>query len=228
MTVSDSGLGIAPDILPHVFEIFRQGDPTGRHAHGGLGLGLALVHHLVQLHGGTVSAHSAGPGHGARFVVDLPLLTTRVPRPLRTAGAAPPAVASAGRPRLDGVRVLVVDDHGDARDLLTAVLDERGAEVHAVGSVGDALAVLRTTWVDVLLTDIGLPNASGYDLIRDVRALEREHGGQLPAIALTAYAGPDDRERALAAGFVSHVTKPFVPDDLVVAVARATGRAIAS
>ena len=225
MTVSDSGLGIAPDMLPHVFEIFRQGDPAGRHAHGGLGLGLALVRHLVQLHGGTVSAHSAGPGHGARFVVDLPLLTTRVPRPLRAPGADPPAVVSSGRPRLDGVRVLVVDDHGDARDLLTAILDERGAEVHAVGSVREALAVLRTTWVDVLLTDIGLPNASGYDLIRDVRALEREHGGQLPAIALTAYAGPDDRERALAAGFVSHVAKPFVPDDLVIAVVRAVGTA---
>jgi CheY-like chemotaxis protein len=228
MTVSDSGVGIAPDMLPHVFEIFRQGDPTGRHAHGGLGLGLALVRHLVQLHGGTVSAHSAGPGHGARFVVDLPLLITRVPRPLRASGADPPAVVSSGRPRLDGVRVLVVEDHGDARDLLTAILDERGAEVHAVGSVREALAVLRTTWVDVLLTDIGLPNASGYDLIRDVRALEREHGGQLPAIALTAYAGPDDRERVLTAGFVSHVAKPFVPDDLVIAVVRAVGRPIAS
>jgi CheY-like chemotaxis protein len=181
------------------------------------------------LHGGTVTAHSAGPGEGARFVVELPLLTTSLPRELPPAGVAP-AAAPAGLdvPRLDGVRVLVVDDHSDSRDLLYAILSERGAAVHAAGSAREALAILRTTWVDVLLTDIGLPNASGYDLIREIRALEREHGGQLPVIALTAFAGPEDRERALTAGFVSHVTKPFVPSELVVAVAHASGRPVAS
>jgi PAS domain S-box-containing protein len=224
ISVTDTGQGIAPEMLPHVFEIFRQGDAPGRQAHGGLGLGLALVRHLVESHGGTVTADSAGPGQGARFVVELPVLTTRVALPLPPASHVLPAPADAALPRLDGVRILVVDDHADSRELLKAILGERGAEVHVAVSAREALGLLRTTYVDVLLTDIGLPNGSGYDLIREIRALEREHGGQLPAIALTAYAGPDDRERALAAGFVNHVAKPFTPDDLVVAVARAAGR----
>jgi len=226
LTVTDSGQGIAPEILPHVFESFRQGEMASRAAHGGLGLGLAIVQHLVQSHGGTVAAHSAGPGQGARFVVEFPLTITRLALPI--ASSIVPTPAGAALPRLDGVRVLVVDDHADSRELVTAVLEERGAEVHAASTAREALATLRTTYVDVLLTDIGLPNGSGYDLIREVREMEREHGGQLPAIALTAYAGPDDRERTLAAGFVNHVTKPFVPDDLVIVVARATGRPIAS
>jgi CheY-like chemotaxis protein len=224
VTVSDTGQGIAAEDLPHVFEIFHQGDPAGRHRHGGLGLGLALVRHLVELHGGVVTAESAGPGQGARFVVELPLITSRVP--LTLAPASTPLATAL--PRLDGVRVLVVDDHADSRELVRTILEDRGAEVQAAGCAREALAILGTAWVDVLLTDIGLPNASGYDLIRDVRALEREHGGELPVIALTAYAGADDRERALTAGFVSHVAKPFALDDLVLTVARAAGRPIAS
>jgi PAS domain S-box-containing protein len=226
VTVADTGQGIAPEMLPHVFESFRQGEAVTRQAHGGLGLGLAIVRHLVELHGGTVAAHSAGLGQGARFVVELPVLLSRVALPLPVTSGLPALPAAATLPRLDSVRVLVVDDHADSRDLVTAILEERGAEVHAAGTAREALAILGTTYVDVLLTDIGLPNGSGYDLIREVRELEKEHGGQLPAIALTAYAGRDDRERALAAGFVNHVTKPFAPDELVMVVARASGRLV--
>jgi CheY-like chemotaxis protein/two-component sensor histidine kinase len=226
VTVADTGQGIAPETLPHVFESFRQGEAVTRQAHGGLGLGLAIVRHLVELHGGTVAAYSAGLGQGARFVVDLPVMLSRVALPLPLASSAPALPATATLPRLDSVRVLVVDDHADSRDLVTTVLEERGAEVYAAGTAREALAILSRTYVDVLLTDIGLPNGSGYDLIREVRELEKEHGGQLPAIALTAYAGRDDRERAQAAGFVDHVAKPFAPDELVVVVARARGRLV--
>jgi PAS domain S-box-containing protein len=225
ITVTDTGEGIAASTLPHIFESFRQGDSGARRAYGGLGLGLAIVRHLVELHGGTVSARSDGVGRGATFVVELPV-TTRSTAVALPVPAAVPATPAQTLPRLDGVRVLAVDDHADALELVKTVLGEWGAEVHAAASAREALAILRTTFVDVLLTDIGLPNASGYDLIRAVRETEREHGGRLPAVAVTAYAGSEDRERTLAAGFVSHLTKPFTPEELVSVVARATGRPI--
>jgi PAS domain S-box-containing protein len=226
ITVTDTGVGVAAETLPHIFESFRQGDVGARRAHSGLGLGLTIVRHLVEVHGGTVTAHSEGPGRGATFVVELPVTTAQTALALPAPGGATPTTEVAALPRLDGVRVLVVDDHADAIELVDAVLSERGAEVHSAGSVPEALGVLRTTYVDILLTDIGLPNASGYDLIREVRDMEREHGGRLPAVALTAYAGSEDRERTLAAGFVSHLTKPFTPEDLVTVVARAISRPI--
>jgi PAS domain S-box-containing protein len=221
LVVTDTGQGIDPEMLPHIFERFRQADGTTTRKHAGLGLGLAIVQHLVDLHGGTVHAHSGGLGTGATFTVLLPVLAVRT---LPEDTSAP----SARLPRLDGVRALVVDDHADARRLVETVLRHCGAHVMLAGSVHDALAILRASYVDILISDIGMPDADGYALIRRVRDMEREHGGRMPAVALTAYAGPDDRERALAAGFDCHVTKPITPVELAEAVARTLRRPVSS
>jgi PAS domain S-box-containing protein len=225
IAVADTGLGIEPDVLPHVFEAFRQADGSSRRAHGGLGLGLAIVRHLVELHGGSVLAQSEGLRAGSRFTVTLPLLAVRVAAPLPAGAPAPrDDAALAG---LDGLRVLVVDDHADARHLVETVLGERGAQVLVASSAEEALCALRTTYVDVVVSDIGMPGESGYDLIQRLREIERQHGGRIPAVALTAYAGREDRERALAAGFEAYATKPVTPAQLVEIVARAAGRPLA-
>jgi PAS domain S-box-containing protein len=221
LTVADTGQGIEPSMLPHVFETFRQADGASTRRHGGLGLGLAIVKHLVEAHGGAIEAHSPGRDRGSVFVATIPVLTAgdeRVDDARRGAGAALPA--------LDGVRVLFVDDHADTRRLVEALLTERGAQVLLAGSADEALDVLRTTFVDVLLSDLGMPGVSGFDLVRRVRELERAHGGRLPAVALSAYAGQDDRDRAIAAGFQAHATKPITPADLIQTVAKAAGRAV--
>jgi signal transduction histidine kinase/integral membrane sensor domain MASE1/CheY-like chemotaxis protein len=209
LSVTDSGEGIEPAVLPHVFEPFQQADSTTTRAHQGLGLGLAIVRQLVEAHGGRVRAESGGRGQGATFVVELPILAVRDRR-----SAAGPAPAPEDRPgvRLDGLCVLVVDDHGDARELLGLVLRERGAEVLLAGGVAEALALLARATVDVLVSDLAMPGADGYALIAAVRAAR---GTALPALALTAYAGPDVRERAIAAGFTAYATKPVNPEDLV-------------
>jgi signal transduction histidine kinase/integral membrane sensor domain MASE1/CheY-like chemotaxis protein len=209
LSVTDSGEGIEPAVLPHVFEPFQQADSTTTRAHQGLGLGLAIVRQLVEAHGGRVRAESGGPGQGATFLVELPILAVRDRR--AAPGSTP---AREGRPgvRLDGLHVLVVDDHGDARELLGLVLRERGAEVLLAGDVAEALDVLARATVDVLVSDLAMPGADGYALIAAVRAAR---GAALPAVALTAYAGLDVRERALAAGFTAHATKPVNPEDLV-------------
>jgi PAS domain S-box-containing protein len=224
LTVTDSGQGIEPDVLPHVFETFRQADTSSTRRYTGLGLGLAIVKHFVELHGGRVEARSEGPDRGATFTVTLPILAVRA-----TAEPAPPAAEprrapTTGAAPLEGVRVLVVDDHADARELVQTILAEHGARVLLAGSVVEALEILRANPVDVLLSDIGMPDQSGYDLIRQVRDLERARGGRLPSVALTAYAGQEDRQRALGAGFQDHVTKPITPADLVEVVAKAVGR----
>jgi CheY-like chemotaxis protein/nitrogen-specific signal transduction histidine kinase len=218
LVVRDTGVGIAPELLPHIFDRFLQGDASRTRGRGGLGLGLAIVRHLVELHGGTITAASDGAGRGATFTVTLPTVVS-AGRP-ETAPLARPTAA--GGRLLDGVRVLAVEDHADSRELIRAALAERGAEIVVAGSVDDALAVLDREPIDVLISDVGMPLRDGYALVEALRELERARGRRaIPAIALTAYAGRDDRERLLAAGFQVHVAKPIDPDVLVDTVARA-------
>jgi PAS domain S-box-containing protein len=229
-TVHDTGEGIAPEFLPHVFDRFRQADSGTMRSRGGLGLGLAIVRHLVELHGGTVHAESQGKGYGASFTVDLPLAAVRrvealpVPDQERAASGLVNLWAPDSLPRLDGVQVLIVDDEPDARELLMSVLAQHGASVTTAGSAAEALAALDRARMDVLVSDIGMPDEDGYALIRKVRARGGRNGPRIPAIALTAYARVEDRARALLAGFQLHVTKPVEPTELVTAVASLAGR----
>jgi signal transduction histidine kinase/BarA-like signal transduction histidine kinase len=219
--VSDTGQGIAPGFLPHVFERFRQGDPSSTRTSGGLGLGLAIVRQLVELHGGSVEGLSAGEGRGATFVVSLPL-ATRHEEPLPAFAKAVLAQEAPGAEAqcLDGIRVLVVEDEVDARDALSVIMSQAGATVTAVGTAREALSELNAWRPDVLVCDIGLPVEDGYALIDKVRALGVDRGGSVPAVALTAYAQANDRARALAAGFQAHVAKPCEPDQLLRVLAR--------
>ncbi|MBD0334478.1 MAG: PAS domain-containing protein [Cyanobacteria bacterium Co-bin13] len=215
ITVSDTGKGISADFLPHVFDYFRQADATTTRKFGGLGLGLAIVHHLIEMHGGTVQADSPGEGQGATFTVKLPLLQTSLPAdPLHE-----PAGSSLD---LSGIKVLVVDDEVDAREFAAFLLEQFGAEVTAVASASEALAVLPQFKPNLLLSDIGMPETDGYMLLQRVRNLPSELGGQVPAIALTAYAGEINHQRALAVGFQRHIAKPVEPTELVAAVASLT------
>ncbi len=228
ITVSDTGTGIDQEFLPHVFERFRQADSSITRRHGGLGLGLAIVRHLVELHGGTVSASNRGEGQGAVFLVTLPLMVVRapagaqVPEPQRVHPMVSGRVPFDCPPELDGIRVLAVDDEADARHLLTMVLERCGAEVRACGSAAEALAALEDYEPDLLISDIGMPEEDGYDLIRKVRARETDRTGRLPAVALTAYARVEDRLRALTEGYNMHVPKPVEPAELAVVVASLT------
>jgi signal transduction histidine kinase len=221
LTVSDTGKGIPAEFICHVFDRFRQADATTTRAHGGLGLGLSIVRHLAELHGGTVSAESAGEGLGSTFSVVLPLAPTNADA---AHGPSLAAMAGATLPRrepsfgLTGLRVLVVDDEDDTRRVIEAVMAQHGAEVVACGSAGEALEALRRWRPDILMSDIGMPGEDGYALIRQVRALPADCGGRTPAAALTAYAREEDRRRALAAGYQLHVPKPFSAHELIAAV----------
>jgi CheY-like chemotaxis protein len=219
LTVADTGLGIKPDFLPFVFDRFRQGDQSTTRAFGGLGLGLALVRHLVELHGGTVSAESEGEGKGSTFTVELPNMETRAEGglPFRAEVVVEPVVRLSPSEILRGTRVLVVDDEQDALDLIRVILEQRGATVVTALSAAAALEALGAGGADVIVCDIGMPGEDGYGLIRKVRALG--DGGATPAIALTAYAAESDRAQALAAGFQLHVPKPVEPENLVRVVA---------
>ncbi|PYM25014.1 MAG: hybrid sensor histidine kinase/response regulator [Candidatus Rokuibacteriota bacterium] len=215
--VSDTGIGIEPALLPHVFNRFLQADSTSSRKHGGLGLGLAIVRHLAELHGGSARAESAGPDLGATFTLELPILVVGSGRGERVAVEA--AGTDTRLPRLEGLRVLVVDDHDDARELIRTVLQQCGADVAVAASADEALDTLDRLRVDVLVSDLAMPGADGYDLIRRIRGRERGTGGAvLPAVALTAYAGTVDRARALAAGFQAHASKPIAPDELATLV----------
>jgi CheY-like chemotaxis protein/anti-sigma regulatory factor (Ser/Thr protein kinase) len=227
IVVSDTGIGIRPDFLPHIFERFRQADSGTTRVHGGLGLGLAIVRHIVELHRGQVRAESGGEGKGARFVVTLPLQSAEG-RVLSIADALPPSLPRpTGLPSLHGIRVLVVDDDADARELLTSVLARSGAVVTAAASAAEALRALDAVWPDVILSDISMPDEDGYQFIRKVRLVERLRGGTVPAIALTANARIEDRARALAAGYQRHMAKPVDPAVLAQEIARIHARATA-
>jgi signal transduction histidine kinase/ActR/RegA family two-component response regulator len=223
--VSDTGKGIAPDFLPYVFDRFRQENNSSTRSHGGLGLGLAIVRYLVELHGGTVQASSPGEGMGATFTVQLPLWVVRneCSPPSSVEPSVANNVAPNSAPALDGLRVLIVDDEADARDLLTTILEHSGAKVTAAASAGEALDLLLQSRADVLVSDIAMPKVDGYALIRQVRELGAERGGDIPAVALTAYARDSDRTLALEAGFQVHLPKPYDPEELVRVVARLAG-----
>jgi PAS domain S-box-containing protein len=224
VSVADTGIGIAPEVLAHVFERFRQADSTITRRHGGLGLGLAIARHLAELQGGSLTAESRGLGHGATFTLRLPL----APMTETAAGlaTAPSAVAEGvERTALGGLRVLVVEDHPDTAELLGAVLGSHGAGVRAAASLAAALAMLAAEDFDVVVSDIGMPDGTGYELLQRMRERDRLEGRlSVPAVAVTAFAGSEDRERALAAGFEDYAAKPIEPADLVDRVARVTGR----
>ena len=251
ISVSDTGVGIAQDFLPFVFDRFRQGDGSSTRRQGGLGLGLAIVRHLTEMHGGSVGAHSPGPDQGATFFVKLPLITQTqfqnttnatytnyahyvTPAPQKSQVShmsntqhSPEIEIIDQTLELDGLRVLAVDDDSDARDLIRTILTQYGAIVETAGSAGQALAVFERPeeWQpELLISDIEMPETDGYQLIRKLREIESQRGRRVPAIALTAYARAEDRLRSLAAGFQIHVTKPVEPVELLTIVASLTGR----
>ena len=227
ITVSDTGQGISPEFLPHVFDRFRQADNSSTRPHGGLGLGLAIVRHLTELHGGTIRAESPGEGSGATFTVELPLALDDIAAddsghdnsPLDNVATSFNCAAS-----LDGLRVLIVEDESDTREVLVAMLENCKASVTAVSTVRGALDAIDEIKPHVILSDIGMPGEDGYELIRRLRARENGKGARIPAAALTAYASEDDRERALAAGYQVHLPKPIKPSRLVAVVAHLAGR----
>ena len=223
ITIEDTGVGISAEFLPHIFDRFRQAESGSTRSHGGLGLGLAIVRNLVDLHGGGVRAASPGAGRGATFTVTLPLAGAC---PAATPQATPPRAreGSDGMPDLGGLRILVVDDEVDASEAIAMAFGSGGADVRTAVSASDALRLLQAWVPDLLVSDIGLPQEDGYALIERVRALDTRHGNRIPAVALTAYACAQDRTRALNAGYQSHLTKPVDIRELVAVAARLCGR----
>ena len=227
IVVSDTGQGISSDFLPHVFDRFRQADQKTSRQHGGMGLGLAIVRHLVELHGGTVNANSEGEGKGATFTVVLPVAPVYQVDP--SAGRVHPGARDLLPPnditdRLDGLRILVVDDEADTRELLRQGLEYCGATVSLAGSAVEAIEAVTTKTPDILISDIGMPGVDGYDLIRRIRGLPAASGGKVPAIALTAYTRTEDRLQALRAGYDMHVPKPVELAELVAVAATVVRR----
>ncbi len=224
--VQDTGKGLPKNVIPYIFDRFRQAEASTTRSHGGLGLGLAIVRHLVELHGGTVWCDSPGLGRGSTFTVQLPRQSVYQQEedtesaPTRVEATATPPSSST----LAGLRVLVVDDEPDALEYFKIVFEEEGAQVTVANSVSKALQALEASPPDVLVSDIGMPVEDGYSLIARLRDLERQRGGFLPAVALTAYARKEDRQRTLAAGFQMHLSKPVEPNELVTAIAKLAGR----
>jgi signal transduction histidine kinase/CheY-like chemotaxis protein len=220
LTISDSGIGIPAEVLPHVFERFRQADSSTTRKHGGLGLGLAIVKQLVELHGGSVRVESAGRDAGATFTVTLPVRAlSPAPEPVPRDEAASQVDVV-----LSGLTILVVDDDLDARELIALVLEAAHAEVITAASADEAFALLQTRRPHLVISDIGMPGRDGYQLMKEIRALPADAGGRTPGIALTAFARSEDRTRALLAGYQVHVAKPIDPHELVVTVGSLTGR----
>ncbi len=225
ITVKDTGMGIKSDFIPYVFDSFRQADGSSTRRFGGLGLGLAIVRHLVELHGGSVAAYSPGEGKGATFVVRIPLVQSAESKVLSAESKKIEEILSTQNSELStqnltlsGIRVLIVDDDTDSRDFLVFALEAAGAEIASASSAQEALDILTNFKPMVLVSDIGMPEQDGYSLIRSIRTLPYEKGGATPAIALTAYAGDGDKKAAIAAGFQAHLPKPVAPDDIVDAV----------
>jgi CheY-like chemotaxis protein len=211
--VSDTGEGIRTEFLPHIFDRFRQGDSSTTRRYAGLGLGLAIARHLVELHGGTIEAYSAGENRGSVFTVTLPCPAAGA-ESLEQRSSVDRRSGHGGR-ALAGLRLLIVDDDADSREVLATLLASAGAEVRSAAFVREALEALNEWGPHVLVSDIGMPDEDGYDLIRKVRALAAAEGGQIPAIALTGYADVQEVERALAAGYQMHMAKPVEPSQLV-------------
>ena len=225
LTVSDTGDGISPDFLPYVFDRFRQAEGSISRKQGGLGLGLAVARHLVELHGGTITAESEGLGSGSVFTVDLPLAQERRdPARAEERRREVERRSRSGVVRLDGVHVLLVEDDDDSRKLLGTMLKRYGARVTSTKSAAEAFEAFTNDVPDVLISDIGMPDEDGYQLIRKLRALPVQKGGTTPAIALTGYASRKDRERALSAGYQQHMAKPIEQMDMITAIAALVGR----
>jgi PAS domain S-box-containing protein len=224
LAVADTGQGIGADFLPYVFDRFRQADATTTRRHGGLGIGLAIVKHLVELHGGTIRADSAGTAQGATFTVALPIAAIRAEADHRGGYRSIEATCADSDIDLSGVKVLAVDDEPDARHLIKRVLDQCHAEVTTASSARMALDMIEAVRPDVLISDVGMPDMDGYELLRRVRAMDATRGGKVPAIALTAFARSEDRTRALMAGYSVHVAKPVEPLELAATVAALAGR----
>ncbi|WP_332876405.1 hybrid sensor histidine kinase/response regulator [Massilia sp. S19_KUP03_FR1] len=227
ITVRDTGVGIRPEFITHVFERFRQADASTTRRHGGLGLGLSIVKHLIEQHGGTVRAESEGEGLGASFTIELPAATPSS-SPARSARAMmirTPAPSSGEFTLRDlhGVNVLVVDDDRDARELIFRILSDCQANVRIAGSAREAVDAMRASPPDLLISDLGMPEVDGFELLAWVRQLGRDHGGEVPAVALTAFARSEDRLRALEAGFSAHISKPVEPSELIAVVASLVG-----
>jgi CheY-like chemotaxis protein len=222
IAVEDSGQGIQPDFLPYVFDRFRQADAGISRVHGGLGLGLAISRHLVELHGGRIKVTSEGPGRGSTFTVSLPraALSKSAPAPMPAhvpeKQVADPNFECAD---LEGVHVLIAEDDDDSREVLMSILTKCGARVTSARSGLEALTLFEKEAPHVLVSDIGMPKMDGYSLIRRIRGLANEAGQRVPALALTAYARPQDRRRALAEGFQMHIAKPADPSEFALAVA---------
>jgi CheY-like chemotaxis protein len=216
ITVSDTGIGIAPDFLPHVFDRFRQADGSLTRGHGGLGLGLSIVKSLVEMHAGSISAQSAGLNQGATFTVTLPAIQQTD----ETVGSAEQRFAAAGTRAFQSRSILIVDDDVDAGDLAEEILSQRGAQVAVARSAAEGLKLLtELAGIELIVTDLGMPGMDGYEFIKQARAMSVATGTPIPAIALTAHASPQDRARALASGFDVHLAKPFAPGDLLAACA---------
>ncbi|MDB6011280.1 MAG: sensor hybrid histidine kinase [Gammaproteobacteria bacterium] len=221
ISVEDTGIGIRPEFLPHVFDRFRQADPSTTRQHGGLGLGLSIVKNLVELHGGTVRVKSSGENQGTTFIVALPISHVRADEryPSHPQAAAPNPLDLMELPTLSNVRILVVDDESDGRAFIARILEDRGASVTCASSGQEALEALSRNHFDLLLSDIGMPDMDGFELIRRVRALDKSRTGPIPVMAITAYARAEDRQRSLLAGFHMHLAKPIEARELIASIA---------